>query len=81
MNASAITVPDLGFGGRPVVVGQWLVGPGDEVVAGDRLAELLCDSMLFYAEAEQGGRFGRTLVDSGTRVEAGQTIGEMTAAA
>ena len=72
---TAITVPDLGFDGEPVLVGQWLVTPGDEVVAGDRLCELLCASVLLYAEAELGGTFAAAAVRSGERVAAGQQLG------
>ena len=75
--ATAITVPDLGFDGEPVLVGQWLVTPGDEVVAGDRLCELLCASVLFYAEAETGGTFAEAAVRSGSSVGAGQHLGSL----
>ena len=75
MSQSPIIVPDLGFGEEPVRVGEWLVSPGDKVVAGDRLVELLCASVLFYAEAEDGGRFVLAGVRSGETVVAGAKIG------
>ena len=71
---SRVVVPDLGFDGRPVVVGQWLAGVGDEVVAGDRIAELICDGVLFYAEAAGGGRLSRTMRAVGDVVRAGDEL-------
>ena len=72
-----IRVPDLGCEDRPIVVGQWLTRPGEPIVAGDRLAELICESVLFYAEAEVGGRLVTVCQPSGCTVECGQVLGEM----
>jgi pyruvate dehydrogenase E2 component (dihydrolipoamide acetyltransferase) len=44
---------------------RWLVGEGDEVSAGDLLAEIEVDKTTVELEAEQGGTVGRILVQEG----------------
>lgn len=55
-------------------VSRWAVKQGDEVSAGDLLAEIEIDKTTVEIEAEQGGTVGRILVPEGTEALAGNTL-------
>ena len=68
-----IRVPDLGNLG-PICLSSWLVEEGDEVQAGDRIAELLAGPATFDVSSPISGRLARCLVDEEQPVHAGQVV-------
>ncbi|TWT56864.1 branched-chain alpha-keto acid dehydrogenase subunit E2 [Thalassoglobus neptunius] len=70
----SVHIPDLGTGEKPIELVHWLVDEGAQVISGERVAELLADSVLFYLEVEQTGELSQIQVGAGTRVEIGQAV-------
>ena len=50
-----ILMPEIGAEGQPVRFVQWLADPGAEVVAGDRIAEVVTAGVLYYVQAPSSG--------------------------
>ncbi len=74
---SLIVVPDLGVGQQPITLVNWLVSPGSSIIAGERVAELLVDSILFHLESEFDGELERLLAPTGSKVKAGDAVAEI----
>ena len=72
-----IDVPDLGVADSQIQLLNWLVRPGTQLIAGERVAELLADSVLFHLESEVNGELIRLIVGSGSSVSSGQPIAEV----
>ncbi len=67
-------VPDLGEVG-PIRLSLWLVEEGENVEAGDRVAELLAGPATYDLPAPAAGRLIRCLIDEDQEVHSGQLIG------
>lgn len=50
-----VQLPDPGPTSQPIRVSAWLVEPGDEVVEGDRMVELLIPGITFDVTAPVSG--------------------------
>ncbi len=68
-----ILVPDVGD--ETPVLNIWIVTPGDQVYAGDRLAELLLDETTIDVTAPVTGRLVERSVRPGQVVTRGQMLG------
>lgn len=79
--ASRLIVPDLGMPGVAIALSLWLVPEGAEVVAGDRVAELVCGAATVDLEAPVTGRLVQQLVDEDEVVVPGTPIAEFEPAA
>lgn len=76
-SVSHVVVPKLGVDRQPITLVNWLVSPGSSIIAGERIAELLVDSILFHLESEYDGKLERLLVPTGSQVKAGEAIAEI----
>lgn len=70
-----ITVPDLGS--DRVAFSLWHVRPGDRVMAGDRVAEVLIPGAVFDVSAPASGVLAARSVQPGDPLAAGQVLGEI----
>jgi pyruvate/2-oxoglutarate dehydrogenase complex dihydrolipoamide acyltransferase (E2) component len=68
-----ILVPDLGD--ETPVLNLWIVAPGDQVYAGDRLVELLLDEATIDVTAPVTGRLVEKNARPGQQVTRGQVLG------
>lgn len=73
-----LRVPTLGTGDRPVRLVNWLVSVGAKVISGERVAELLVDSVLFHLESDVNGTLTEFLVPTGREVFEGEPIATLT---
>jgi pyruvate/2-oxoglutarate dehydrogenase complex dihydrolipoamide acyltransferase (E2) component len=73
-----ILVPELGNGDLAVRLGCWLVDVGDEIIQGDRLAELILPGTVFELTATASGRLTRIERANGATVECGTVLGMFT---
>jgi len=71
-----LVVPDLGVPGGTITLSLWLVPEGAAVLAGDRVAELLCGAATVDLEAPVTGRLARQFVDEDDVVAPGTTVAE-----
>lgn len=72
-----VKVPNLYSEGVPIKHMNWTTPIGSSVIAGERIAELLIDSVLFHLESDGEGILTKYLVPSGAIVEEGQAIAEL----
>jgi len=72
---TAIVVPELGAGEQTVRVSGWLVEPGEQVILGDRLAELLVKGVTFDVSATTSGVLRSIERPVSCEVHAGETLG------
>jgi len=70
-----IVMPEIGAEGQPLLLVQWLVEPGAEVLSGDRLAEVVAAGVLFYVQAPFNGRIVSLDKPAGSRVNTGDVLG------
>lgn len=75
-----VVLPELGLGSRLLVVSLWLVEPGSEVTAGDRLLEILAGEATVDLSAPVSGVFVEALVDDEQPVIVGQPVAVIEAA-
>ncbi|MGL4462940.1 MAG: lipoyl domain-containing protein [Planctomycetia bacterium] len=74
----AVRVPPLGLAaGDSVSVGCWLVRPGDVVVEGDRLVELVSKEITFDVPSPCNGRLARIVAETDDNVEIGAVLGRI----
>lgn len=73
----ALVLPDLGLGALPVTVSQWLVRRDGAVVEGDRVLEVLADSVSIDISAPASGRLVQQCVGPDDELRTGQTLGMM----
>jgi len=71
-----ITVPLLGDVEQVTLV-RWLKRAGEEVQAGEAVAEVEADKAVFVIEAPAAGRLAEALVPEGGRVRPGEAIGRL----
>lgn len=71
-----ITVPFLGDVEEVTLV-RWLKRVGEEVQAGEAVAEVEADKAVFVIEAPAAGRLTAALVGEGERVPPGGAIGRL----
>ncbi|MBT5017578.1 MAG: hypothetical protein HON04_02410, partial [Planctomicrobium sp.] len=69
-----VKVPNLYSEGVPIKLMNWTTPIGSPVIVGERIAELLIDSILFYLESDGEGILSKYLVPSGAIVKEGQAI-------
>lgn len=72
-----VQLPDLGVGDAPVRLVQWLVDAGDEVIEGERIAEVLADGVLFHVAAPASGMLKSILVSSGAQLNRNDLLGRI----
>ena len=70
-----IHVPDLGTEQESVRISAWLVEPGQTVVAGDRLVELLIPGITYDVSATQSGALASITRHVDAVVSRGDIIG------
>lgn len=70
-----ITMPDLGTGSEVVRVSAWLVEVGQNVIAGDRVVEVLLPGITFDIHAARTGELVEITVPVDAVVAAGQVLG------
>jgi pyruvate/2-oxoglutarate dehydrogenase complex dihydrolipoamide acyltransferase (E2) component len=70
-----ILVPDLDLPGTPITLSAWLVGTGDHVVEGDRVAEVLAGPVTVDLESPATGILAEQLVAVDDVLAVGQSIG------
>ena len=70
-----IELPDLGAGDEAVCVSCWLVDPGEMVVAGDRVVEVLIKGITFDVSAPVSGIVSRIEKSPDTRIVPGDILG------
>lgn len=71
----ALVLPDLGLGALPLTVSQWLVRRDGAVVEGDRVLEVLADSVSIDVSAPASGRLVQQCVGPDDELRPGQTLG------
>jgi pyruvate/2-oxoglutarate dehydrogenase complex dihydrolipoamide acyltransferase (E2) component len=69
----AILVPDLGV--AQAVISAWYAHPGERVLAGDRVVELLLGAATFDVPSPCSGRLMQRLAQLDDPVAVGQTVG------
>ncbi|WP_174566841.1 dihydrolipoamide acetyltransferase family protein [Nocardia crassostreae] len=70
-----ITMPRLSDTMEDGVIAAWLKNVGDQVTAGEVIAEIETDKALMELEAYEDGVLERILAEAGTRVPIGEPIG------
>ncbi|HJT30754.1 MAG TPA: lipoyl domain-containing protein [Pirellulales bacterium] len=76
-----LVLPELGLGDREVVASLWLVEPGSEVTAGDRLLEVLSGEVTIDLPSPASGVLVETLVDDDEPLRVGQPLAVIEATA
>ena len=70
-----IELPNLGTGDETVCVSCWLVDPGEMVIAGDRVVEVLIKGITFDVAAPVSGILSRIEKSLDTRIVPGDILG------
>jgi pyruvate/2-oxoglutarate dehydrogenase complex dihydrolipoamide acyltransferase (E2) component len=73
-----IVVPDLGEVGEVKLV-RWLVAAGEEVEAGEAVAEVEAEKAVFVVEAPVAGVLDRIIVGPGGATRPGEAIARLRA--
>jgi len=68
-----IRLPDLG--GAPVTLSHWYAEPGDRVLAGERLVEVLTDGATFEVTSPANGTLAQKCAFPRDALTAGQVLG------
>lgn len=71
-----IVVPNLGEVGEVKLV-RWLKSAGEEVEAGEAVAEVEADKAVFVVESPAAGRLGPVLVAEGQATRPGEPIAHL----
>ncbi len=72
--AEAIGMPKLGLTMETGAVGAWLVSEGDEVKAGQVIAEIVTEKITYELEADTAGTVLRILLEEEMEVPVGTPI-------
>ena len=72
---AAIVVPDLKSGSAPIRVVQWLVDPGANVLAGDRVVELVANGIVFHVESPAEGVLAEIKRSGRAEIQVGEVLG------
>ncbi len=75
MSRVAITVPKVGLTAEEVTVERWGKAVGDEVVAGEAVAELMTDKAVLDLDAPASGRLVAIVVANGEAAAIGAVLG------
>jgi pyruvate/2-oxoglutarate dehydrogenase complex dihydrolipoamide acyltransferase (E2) component len=71
-----ITLPDLGLAAaQPVLLSTWYAEPGESVLEGDRLVEVLTDGATFDVSAPASGLLVERIAYPRDLLQAGQVLG------
>ncbi|MFK7779059.1 MAG: lipoyl domain-containing protein [Gimesia sp.] len=70
-----ILVPPIGCTNQNLIVSLWLVRVGEQVIAGDRVVELLTPGITFDVESPCSGILSASECQSGTAVQEGKVLG------
>jgi pyruvate dehydrogenase E2 component (dihydrolipoamide acetyltransferase) len=70
-----ILLPDLGAGG--VTLSVWYAEPGEQVLEGERIVEVLADGATFEVLSPATGRLADKRVYPGERLAPGQVLGSV----
>jgi len=71
---STVIMPKMGDGMEEGTLLRWLKGVGDEIEAGDPIAEIETDKVTLEIEAAEGGVLTQTLIGEGETVPIGTAI-------
>lgn len=71
---SPLHLPELGLGERRIIVSNHLVAEGDEVREGDRIVEILADSVTVDLSAPAAGTLIQFHVDEDDEVQVGDLL-------
>ena len=69
-----VRVPSLGLD-EPIRLSLWLVAPGESVLQGERIVELLCGPVVVDLPAPASGTLEQILVPEDHPVRQGQVLG------
>ncbi len=72
--AETVTMPKLGLTMETGAVGTWLVAEGDEVKAGQVIAEVVTEKITYELEAEGAGTVLKILLEEDVEVPVGTPI-------
>jgi pyruvate/2-oxoglutarate dehydrogenase complex dihydrolipoamide acyltransferase (E2) component len=72
-----IVLPELGAGS--VTLSHWYAEPGDSVLAGERIVEVLADGATFEVTAPATGRLMEKLAFPREKLATGQSLGAIEA--
>ena len=72
--AETIGMPKLGLTMETGAVGAWLVGEGDDIKAGQVIAEIVTEKITYDLEAESAGVVLKILLDEEVDVPVGTPI-------
>jgi pyruvate/2-oxoglutarate dehydrogenase complex dihydrolipoamide acyltransferase (E2) component len=75
-----IVLPDLGLPGVAVTLSVWLVPPGAQVLAGDRVVEILAGDATVDLPAPASGKLISRRVEEDDPLRPGQILGLIDAA-
>ena len=78
--AELMRVPEVAAGAADVIIQEWLVEAGAEIVKGEPLVVVETDKAVVEVEAETSGVLLRPLVDAGRRAEVGSPLALLGAA-
>ncbi len=70
-----IILPNLGAGDQEIRLVQWLVESGDNVIEGDRVAEVLVGGILFHVSSPADGVLSRTIDTEDALLAPSATLG------
>jgi pyruvate/2-oxoglutarate dehydrogenase complex dihydrolipoamide acyltransferase (E2) component len=72
----AITIPEgVSLTSDEISLGTWLKKPGDPVKRGEPIVEILTDKATLEIEATESGTLDEIVVEEGTELKVGVTIG------
>jgi 2-oxoglutarate dehydrogenase E2 component (dihydrolipoamide succinyltransferase) len=75
-----IVVPDLDLGDEPLRLGEWAVDVGDEIEAGEGLAEIIGPGLALELPAPASGIIAELLRQPEQTVQTGEVLGWIEAA-
>jgi pyruvate/2-oxoglutarate dehydrogenase complex dihydrolipoamide acyltransferase (E2) component len=67
-------MPEIGAGAQPLRIVQWLVEPGTELLAGDRVVEIATVGVLFSVSSPWSGTLVQQLRPSDATVRTGEPL-------
>ncbi|WP_298865512.1 biotin/lipoyl-containing protein [uncultured Gimesia sp.] len=70
-----IVVPPMGCPNQDLTVSLWLARVGEQVIAGDRVVELLMPGIIFDVESSCSGTIASYECQPGTKVREGNVLG------
>src|SRR4249919_549172 len=72
-----ITIPSIGIAMTEALLVKWLKEPGDDVTAGEAVAEIETDKTTMELESPVAGRLGSHLAEPGAIVPVGTVVVEV----